>query len=248
MDIMRNKNRLLALCAMCVLGSGSTAQAENYSLASSTPAAISSRAEGMSGGSAFIDSLQKTAANLKQYSLHYRMLVFKSKKKPQEETGVFYFKQPRLMRSEVMSGQRKGALAVLGADGKVRGHLGGMLKLFNATVSSDSQWAKLLNGYPMVNSDYLSLAAYLKNMVKSGNSSLVSREPVSNKHVTQKTYVLEVVHRTPTGDVLIKRVFVDPQSNLPVAWEDYTNGRLSALTLWSQVNLKADISDQTFKP
>jgi outer membrane lipoprotein-sorting protein len=237
----------LTLALLTALAAAGTAGAENYSLASSNPVPISARQAAWVEGANFIESLQRSSAVLKNYSFHYRMLVFKARKKAQDESGVFYFKHPRLMRSEVLSGSRKGALAVLGADGKIRGHLGGLLKMFQATVASDSQWAKLPNGYPMAEADYLSLASYLQNMLKSGNLSRVTPEPVNNKYVSQKTYVLEVYQKLAGVQLPVKRVFVDPPSNLPVAWEDYTNGRLSALTTWSQVNLNADIPNQLFK-
>jgi len=216
-------------------------------LASGQPAiSATMREDAHKDGIEFINTMQRSATAVNEYSLSYKMTVYKAHKTV-EETGLYYFKKPRLMRSEVLSGPRKGALAVLGEDGKIRGHFGGLLKMFSGTIGPDSPWAKLLNGYPMVESDYLSLTHYLKSMLKSGYTSQVSNEPVSAKHVARKVYVLELHRKAGSGSEIAKRVFVDPANNLPVAWEDFTNGKLSALTTWSQVKFNIALDDSKFR-
>lgn len=179
----------------------------------------------------FIQSLYKSTEALKQYRVVYHMTTYKGNKRT-EESGIFYFKQPKLMRAEVTSGPRKGALAVLGADGQISGHLGGFLRIFSGTLAPDSKWTRLPNDYPMAGSDFRSLIDYLRNMLKNGDLSRVSPEPVAVKYVNSKVYVVEMYR----GELIIKRIFVDPRSNLPAAWEDYTDGRLSAVSIWDKLD------------
>src|ERR1700683_2473114 len=111
-------------------------------------------------GSNLISKMLAAANDINSYSCNYQMLVFKNNP-PIKETGIMYFRKPRLYRVEVMEGPKKGSIAVLCADGKIHGHLGGWLKYFQTVVPPDSDSAKAINGFPMADTDYISLAQWL---------------------------------------------------------------------------------------
>jgi len=197
-------------------------------------------------GNAFIDKMINRAKELNNYTCDYQMIV---KKKPSavEETGTMYFRRPRLMRVEVKSGPKKGALAVLARDGKVHGHMGGMLKYFGGAVSPDSDFVRAINGFPMVGTDFVSLANYLKvEMLDKSDKGIVSIEPVATKHTSGPTYIVDMFRADGDGKQLLKRIYVDPQSFLPVYWEDYKDGKLWSVSSWSGLKTNQALPDNLF--
>ncbi len=202
-------------------------------------------------GSNIVSKMLAAANNINSYSCNYQMLVFKNNP-PIKETGVMYFRKPRLYRVEVKEGPKKGSIAVLCADGKVHGHLGGWLKYFQSAVPPDSDLAKASNGFPMAGTDYISLAQYLTNMLKQGNNSLVSLSPITTAKTTMDTYVLDMYSGSDnktgkTEPLLIKRVYINPQNYLPVDWEDYRKGKLWSESSWNGLQINSALPDDLFQ-
>ncbi len=198
-------------------------------------------------GAAFIDKMCAATQALDNYSSQYEMLVYKEHP-PIVQTGVFFFKKPHLMRIEVQKGPKKGSVAILAADGKVHGHLGGALKFFQAALSPDSDLVRAANGFPMVSTDYYSLAVYLKNMLKQGDHSRVSKSPIQTKKVSYSTYILDMYTNKSGKDILLKRIYTNPQTLYPVFWEDYTDGKLWSENTWHDMKTSVDFADNFFKP
>jgi outer membrane lipoprotein-sorting protein len=197
-------------------------------------------------GDPFIGEMINRTKELNNYTCDYQMMV---EKKPSavKETGTMYFRRPRLMRVEVKSGPKKGALAVLAQDGKVHGHMGGLLKHFSGAVSPDSDFVRAINGFPMVGTDFFSLASYLKvEMLDKGDKSIVSTEPVATKHTPGPTYIVDMFRASADGKQLLKRIYVDPQSFLPVYWEDYKDGKLWSVSSWSGLRTNQPLADNLF--
>lgn len=210
---------------------------------SAAPAAVSTT--NYKDGQQVISKMCTVASALDNYSSAYAMAVYKSRK-PDRETGVFAFKKPKLMRVEVRTGPKKGAMAILAKDGKVHGHLGGAFKFFKGAVSPDSSFVKALNGFPMVGTDFCSLADYLQNMLKQGNFSRVSKEPTQTSKTSTPTYLLEMYANKSGSEQLLKRIYVDPKTWLPVYWEDYTDGKLWSESSWQDLKLNVDFPSDYF--
>ena len=85
--------------------------------------------ENVHEGEELINQMGNASAHLTDYSADYVMTVYKNKQ-ILKESGIFYFRKPKLLRMEVKEGSRKGALAILAKDGKIHGHLGGMNEIF----------------------------------------------------------------------------------------------------------------------
>lgn len=200
-----------------------------------------------SDGKALINKMVEKSANLSNYSAEYTMFVYKPKK-AQVEKGIFYFSKPKLLRIEVKEGERKGALAILAADGKIHGHMGGLMKYFKGAVSADSDFAKAINGFPMAGIDFYSLAAYLKNMIREGDSSISTVNTLKTKVVNKPTFILDMYKMDKENKpVLLKRVFVDPATYLPVYWEDYTDGKLWSQSIWQNIHFNANLPSTMFR-
>ncbi len=201
-------------------------------------------------GSKLIDKMLGVAAGMDNYSANYRMVVYKDSKAIQEK-GTIFFRKPNLFRIEVSSGSKKGSLALLTSDGKVHCHAGGVMKYFQVAVSPNSSLVRAINGYPMVGSDFYSLVQYLKNMIKEGKGSLQTCEPICTPQSHGLNYVLDMFipeNRNAKKPVLLKRIFVDPATYLPVFWQDYTQGKLWSESGWSAVRNNLSLPNSLFKP
>jgi outer membrane lipoprotein-sorting protein len=193
----------------------------------------------------FIKDMAEAAGQLKAYSFDYETQVFKGKKVIDQQ-GSFYFKQPpRMLRVEMTGDYKHGSVAVLGRDGKIRGHLGGAFGAFTITIAPDSDMLLGANGYPLVDSDFASICKVIQGFVAQGCKTRVSDHPVSVEGQSKKVYVLEVTR--PSSTELYKRAYIDPQSMLPLEWFDYQNNQLFARTIWKDFKIDPGIKDDMFK-
>lgn len=180
---------------------------------------------------AFIEHMISSADAMDSYSFSYQMTAFKNGKSVTEK-GDLYFKKPRLMRLEVKEGKRAGSIAILESNGRVKGKAPGLGFLSSMiSLSPDSDFLKSLNGYPMCDSDYFSLARALKDFLQKGSSAKITKHVVAESTGHQPSHLIEV-YTDKTCTQLFKRVFVDADSYLPVEWYDYVDGKLSSQSSW----------------
>jgi outer membrane lipoprotein-sorting protein len=200
-------------------------------------------ANAMKDGKPLIDNWLKASEAYNSYQFNYQMTVYKSDGTT-TDTGNLFFKKKRLLRIEQTGGPKKGSVAVLTADGKVRAHTGGALKFFTATLSPDSNMLLSANGWPMVKSDFVSLAEAVEGYIKSGDYPRMTETPGQVGNRPEKVNVFELYKGGPSG-ALFKRALFDPETNLPVEWWDYKDGSLWAHSTWN--NFKAaTLSDNVF--
>lgn len=198
----------------------------------------------MKDGQALVSAMCADALKLNDYSLVFETITFK-KGETISEKGNLYFKKPKLMRLEEIGDYKKGSVAVLGKDGKVRAHAGGLIKFVTLTLDPSDKQLDAANGDRMEDSDFVSLSNVLRDRLKQGQLARVSDKPVSAPGVSQPTLVLEIYKASDPKSVL-KRVFVDPKTNLPVRWDDYDYKDPCSST-WKNVKANTGISDDLFK-
>lgn len=195
-------------------------------------------------GDALVNSMMEEAERLEDYSLVFETKTFK-KASTVVERGNLYFKKPKLMRLEETGEFNKGAVAVIGRDGKARAHSGGLTQFVTVTVSPDSKMLDAANGDKMEDSDFISLARILKERLKQGQASRASKEPITTSGVNEATFVLEVFH-PKDPKLVLKRIYVDPKTKLPVRWDDY-DYKDPCLSTWKNVKTNIGLSDSLFK-
>jgi outer membrane lipoprotein-sorting protein len=195
-------------------------------------------------GADFIEKLHQHTSALKDYSCEFEIVVYK-KDSTVVEKGILYFKQPRLMRLEEKGDYKKGAVVVLGANGKARGHLGGAMKYFTMTLEPDSSWLVASNSYPMKDSDLMSLSAFLKNWLVQGIKSRVTEEPVTIEEIGQPVHVLEM-YKSSDPKTVLKRIYIDPQTHLPIRWDDHDYENPSR-SKWKNLKTNIELSEDLFK-
>ncbi len=242
----KNWTVLLAIALICSTqypvdaASGAKASKNKTSGAHSAP---QSEGADYKDGAAFIDSMIKAAESYPDYVFDFTMVNIKGKK--QTEVGKFYFKKPRLIRLEEVGSFRKGSVAVLGPGGKVRAKPGGAFKFVSVELPPNSDLLRGANGYPMVDSDLISLAQALKKFIdKDGCVSRVTENPIATAG-DSKNYMLEVYHKSLEGQIF-KRVAVDPKTMLPVEWWDYLDGQLSSHSVWNNFKGNVGLADDLF--
>jgi len=252
---MRPAKTLVVLTALTLASHGVIAHAKAGSAAKSAQRtgnrkiAIAGVTHGpliidMEDGKEYIDKMVKAAHALNEYRFNSEMTVYKDGKTV-VETSDFYFKRPRLIRVEITSGPKKGAVAVLRADGKVRAHLGGALKFFVVTLDSHSEQLNSANEYPMVDSDFTSLAEFLANWSNQGIKSRASKQPIRHDGLDKLVTVVEMYKDNDAGRVL-KRIFVDSDSYLPVEWYDYRDGALWSRSVFTNLVINPGLKDSLF--
>jgi outer membrane lipoprotein-sorting protein len=243
-------NRILAM-SLCVMALASStfsfeagARGNKELIGNAAGLSRESFASAMKDGKPLIDNWLKASEAYNSYQFNYQMTCFK-KSGQVTDTGNLYFKKKRLLRIEQTGGPKKGSVAVLQADGKVRAHAGGALKFFAASLSPDSDMLLSANDWPMVKSDFVSLAEAVEGYIKNdGDYPRMSETPVQVPGRAEKVNVFELYKGGATG-TLFKRALFDPETNLPVEWWDYRDGTLWAHSTWS--NFKAtNLSDNVF--
>lgn len=195
-------------------------------------------------GLEFLKSMSEAADALETYQFESHMNVFKGGKTI-DENSKFFFKKPRKMRAEELGPFKKGSVAVLLPNGKVKGHMGGLMSKFVGVVDADSEWVSSANGYPLNDSDFYGMCKVMLDFVKSGKKTLVTEQPVTVNGQAKPVYVLEM-YKNPNKEELMKRAYINPQTLLPVEWFDYKNGKLFAHTLWRDLKTNVEIADSLF--
>ena len=246
--LLKNSSKKMFLTALCllsmavsgtsgVIAASDTSHGNNHKLLSSLADAKANSVATFTDGHGFVQHMMDAADSLESYSFNYKMSALKGEKAIVEK-GDFYFKKPKLMRLEVTEGKRKGSVAVLQSDGRVHGKAPG-LGIFASmiTLAPDSRFLKSVNGYPMVDSDFGSLARALKKFLDDGATAKITTHTVSERIAHQPSHLIEVF-TDKTQTQLFKRVFVDANSYLPVEWYDYEDGKLSSESSWQ--NFKND--------
>jgi outer membrane lipoprotein-sorting protein len=196
-------------------------------------------------GKPFLDSLCKTAAGFEDYS--YDSVFTLHNSKGEQGAGSFFFKRVSLLRVQVKtSGPRDGTVVVRQADGKIRLGGGHMFKFLKMTVAPDSRLLLLPNGYNVVKSDLVGLLDGVKSDVSAGSKSRVTPNPIMVDRLKRQAEVFEVVKSGSTPQ-LTDRIFIDPATNVPIAWDVFREGNLFSTVTFDNFRANMGLNDDLFK-
>jgi outer membrane lipoprotein-sorting protein len=197
-------------------------------------------------GKSFVAGLTSTAKGLNDYSFQSEIITYRSDSNVVKESGHFFYKKPNLVRLEVLGGPKKGALLIMGSDGKIRGHLGGVLKMINGSVGRDSKFLISSNGFNMVECDFGSLLSDLERQIGGGLKATVTSSPVAVVGKPQKMHVVEIRQGTAPDSPISQRIYVDPKTNLPQEWQIFKGGSLFCTTVWSDIRINQGLALEAF--
>lgn len=226
---------------------GAKAIAQNTVVKQDAPKKSSEYGE-MQNGKDFVATMTKVAQGANDYTFKCVISTYKDGKVI-KEGGQFYYKKPNMMKMEVTNGSKKGSVAVLGTDGKVRGHLGGMLSMFSGTIGKDSNMLRSANGFSMMDSDYETLLRDLNKQLAEGSTCVVTVAPVAVASAGGvKQHVIEVYKNIDSDKdkELTQRIFVDVKSNLPEQWNLYKTEKLFSSTDWKELKVNIGLTEDDF--
>ena len=195
-------------------------------------------------GTDFLKRMADAANALQSYSFNSHMTVYKGSKTI-NESSLFYFKKPRKIRAEELGPFKKGSVAILLPNGKVKGHMGGLMSKFVSTVDAGSDWVTSANGYLLGDSDFYGMSQVMLNFARAGKKTFVSETPLTVNGQPRPVFVLEM-YTSPSRSEIMKRAYIVPETLLPVEWFDYKNGKLFAHTIWKDLQTGVEISDALF--
>lgn len=201
----------------------------------------------MTDGKPIINRMEQAIAALEDYSFESDIFTYQKGKKPIRESGRFFWRKPNLVRLEVAAGSKKGAVVVVGKEGKVHGRLGGLLKVFTAQLNRNSHMLHAANGYSMIDCDLKSLVDTVQKQLESGATSRATVQPVKVGHTADKVVVVEILKKGEGKEAaLADRIFVDANTNLPERWNVYRNGDIWSVTDWKNLKTNQGLKDDLF--
>lgn len=198
-----------------------------------------------SAGESAINNFTRTAEALDDYSLIFEAITFKKNHGTIEEKGKLFFKKPHLMRLEEIGDFQKGSIVVIGADGKAHARGGGLARFITLTLDPKDKQLNAANGDRMIDSDFASLAHTLAGRLGKGQKARGAAGSVTISGAKKAAEIVELYEQASPARVL-KRIYFDPHSHLPLRWDDYDYAMPCSST-WSEVKLNPGLSADLFK-
>lgn len=160
----------------------------------------------------------------------------------EERTINFYFKKPRLIRMDILKGNRfgdTGSVGVYRGDGKVRGRKGGLLGFLAITVDKHDPQATTVRGLAFDESD---LQATLEKMRFHLAESACTLSTAGGIH----ELAFEPRDPSRNGGVTKDVIRLDAATLLPVSSDSWEGDRRVQHAEWSSYLIDAGLPDQLF--
>mgnify|MGYP001163299303 CR=1 FL=1 len=160
----------------------------------------------------------------------------------EERTIDFYFKKPRLIRMNVLKGNRfgdNGAVGVYRNDGKVTGRKGGLLSFLTIVVDKHDAQATTVRGLTFDQSDLQATLEKMELHLSVSRCSIVDGAGF---------YELEFEPRDPSrlGGLTREIIRLDESSLLPISSDSFEGETLVQHAVWSSYILDAGLPDELF--
>jgi hypothetical protein len=174
-----------------------------------------------------------------------RMEEFSIKDGRREERIMnYYFKKPKLIRIDILQGNRafdRGSVGVYRGGDKVSGHRGGIMKDITLNISKDSPLATSIRGESIDRSDMATVIERFEYHVK--NSTAVTSETASHLE-------FEFMPADPSliDGITKDIIWVDRELMLITRSERYEGNKLVQQVVWSGYILNAGLPVELFDP
>lgn len=139
----------------------------------------------------------------------------------------FYFHSPRLIRMDIIKGNKDsdaGSIGVLSDDGQVKGRRGGFLSGIAITVAKHSRLATTVRGVTFDESD--AIAAYIRLIFLKDNSTI-------NLEESPEGWLLDCTLYTPDNGITREEIYISRNNLMPAYAMSYENENLVQHVEWS---------------
>lgn len=170
-----------------------------------------------------------------------RMYEWSVKGKKEEIRYInFYYRAPRLIRMDIIKGNRSGdtgSIGVLREDGKVRGRKGGILSPFAVTVDKNSALATTIRGVTFDESD--ALAAYSRLLFLIDNSAMALMED-------ERGWLFDCRLFEEDEGITREVLFIGKDDFMPLYTKSYENENLVQFVEWSSYIINKGLPVELF--
>jgi len=195
-------------------------------------------------GQASVETAHSTAAAFDDYVVETR-LTGKLRDALKEGGGKFFYKRHSKVRVEVTRGTvNQGSVLVRREDGVIQGRGGGLLRFVKLTLQEDSRMLVLPSGNSVVKADLPTLLSELTDRLKHGAKARLGSDQVTSKLWKGPVKVVEVFDGS--SDNVSDRLFINPQTNVPVLWDVYKDGMLASITYFDNFKGNVGLDDKLF--
>ena len=152
----------------------------------------------------------------------------------------FYFRSPRLIRMDIIKGNRggdTGSIGVLTEDGKVKGRKGGILSGIAISVQKQSSLATTVRGVTFDESD--AIAAYERLIFLKANSTIILKE-------SSEGWLLDCTLYTPDDEITREVIFISRDNFMPIYTMSYEKEKLVQHVKWSSYIINGGLPVELF--
>lgn len=152
----------------------------------------------------------------------------------------FYFRKPRLIRMDIIDGNRNGdpgSIAVLLPDGRVRGRKGGILSPFAITVDKDSAPATTIRGVTFDESDALAALDRL-HFLLDHSTVRFSTDPGG--------WLFDCLLDKPEQEITREILYLSSTTMMPVYTKSMEGDKLVQHVEWSSYIINGGLPEEFF--
>lgn len=186
-----------------------------------------------------IDLFEERLAAIADYQC--RMYEWSAKGRREEIRYInFYFKQPRLIRMDIIKGNRSGdtgSIGVLRSNGKVQGRKGGLLSPFVISVDKESALATTIRGVTFDQSDAKAALERLRFLMER------SRLRFSGK---EEGWLFDFHLVEPEEGITRETLFLSSENIMPLYTESFEGDELVQTVQWRSYIINAGLPDEFF--
>ncbi|MBB6479700.1 LolA family protein [Spirochaeta isovalerica] len=186
-----------------------------------------------------VGRMEKMLSEIEDYQC--RMYEWSVKGRKEEIRYInFYFKKPRLIRMDIIRGNRNGddgSIAVLEEDGKVTGRKGGILSPFAVKVEKDSPLATTIRGVAFDQSD--AIAAWERLVGLKDSSRLIFT-------VEAEGWLFDFSLNEPENGITREVLFISKNNLMPLYTKSFEGRNLVQHVVWRSYLINTGLPRELF--
>jgi outer membrane lipoprotein-sorting protein len=188
----------------------------------------------------FLDDFEDAVEDMDTYTYVMTSKNWKGRRRERKVTK-FYFKEPNLIRTEVLEGKRKGSTVVLNDEGKIRGRNSWG---FRSTLKPTDRRLQNIRGSTFLRASLLDKAARMNDQIleKKCRATLTEEEWEG-----RPAYRLHIYHNNTYADATNEDIWFDKETYFILKDVLYVNDKVVADVSWKDHELNIPLDDSFFE-